>query len=320
MDFQILNSSALLSFFLFVILALKLVRSIKKSDSTPNIPPGPWKLPILGNIPHLVTSAPHRKLRELAKIYGPLMHLQLGEVFTIIVSSAEYAKEVMKTHDVIFSSRPRILASEIMSYGSTNIIFSPYGDYWRQLRKICILELFTPKRINSFRPIREEEFTNLINKIASEKGSPINLTRAILSTIYTITSRAAFGKKNEDQEEFISLTEEATAVAGGFDIGDLFPSAGWLQHLTGLRPKLERLSLQMDKILENIINEHKEVKSKAKESQRDAEEDLVDVLLRLEDGNGNNQDICLTKNNIKAIILVTIITFCQYFSEHNIAH
>ncbi|KAK7274025.1 hypothetical protein RIF29_15095 [Crotalaria pallida] len=303
MDFQILNSSALISIFLFVILALKLVRSLKKSDSTPNIPPGPWKLPILGNIPHLVTSTPHRKLRDLAKIYGPLMHLQLGEVVTIIVSSAEYAKEVMNTHDVIFASRPRILGSEILAYGSTDIVFSPYGDYWRQLRKICRLELFTPKRINSFRPIREEEFTNLINKIASEKGSPINLTRAVLSTIYTITSRAAFGKKNQDQEEFISLTEEATAVSGGFDIGDLFPSARWLQLLTGLRPKLERLSLQMDKILENIINEHKEIKSKAKESQRDAEEDLVDVLLRLEDGNGNNQDICLTKNNIKAIIL-----------------
>ncbi|KAK7274167.1 hypothetical protein RIF29_15245 [Crotalaria pallida] len=302
MDSQLINFSGLDCFFIFMIVALKIGRNLKKPNSTPNIPPGPWKLPILGNIPHLVTSTPHRKLRDLAKIYGPLMHLQLREVFAIIVSSAEYAKQVMKTHDVIFASRPRILASEIMSYGSTNIIFSPYGDYWRQLRKICTLELFTPKRSNSFRPIREEELTNLINRIASEKGSPINLTQAVLSTIYTITSRAAFGKKNEDQEEFISLMEEATAVAGGFDIGDLFPSARWLQLLTGLRPKLERSSLQTDKILENIINEHKEATSKAKENQDDAEEDLIDVLLRFDDGNGNNQDICLTKNNIKAVI------------------
>lgn len=291
-----------------MIVALQIWKSLKKTDSTLNIPPGPWKLPILGNIPHLVTSTPHRKLRDMGKIYGPLMHLQLGEVFTIVVSTAEYAKEVMKTHDVIFASRPRILASDILGYDSTDIAFAPYGNYWRQLRKICTLELFTPKRVNSFQPIREEEFTNLIKRIASEKGSnsisPINLTQAVLSSIYTITSRAAFGKKNKDQEEFISLVKEMTTLAGGFDIGDLFPSARWLQLVTGLRPKLERLQRQTDQILENIINEHKEVKSKVKEGQGESEEDLVDVLLKFEDGNGNNQDICLTKNNIKAIIQV----------------
>ncbi|KAK7274024.1 hypothetical protein RIF29_15094 [Crotalaria pallida] len=308
MDSQLLNFSALVCFFIFMIVALKIGRNLKKPDSTPNIPPGPWKLPILGNIPHLVTSTPHRKLRDLAKIYGPLMHLQLGEVFTIIVSSAEYAKEVMKTHDVIFASRPRILVSEIITYGSTDIIFSPYGNYWRQLRKICTLELFTHKRINSFRPIREEELTNLIKRIASKKGSPINLTQEVLSSIYTIISRAAFGKKSKDQEEFITVVKEATVVAAGLDIGDLFPSARWLQLLTGSRPKIERLHRQQDRILQNIINEHKEaIKSKAKEGQGGAEEDLVDVLLKFVDGNGNSQDICLTKDNIKAII--------QYFDE-----
>ncbi|OIW18043.1 hypothetical protein TanjilG_07534 [Lupinus angustifolius] len=126
--------------------------------------------------------------------------MQLGEVFTIIVSSAEYAKEVMKTQEIIFASRPIILASELLAYNSTDIAFSPYGDYWRHLRKICALELFTPKFINSFKPIREEVFTNLIEMIASEKGSPINLTEAVLSAIYTIISKSAFGKKDKDQE------------------------------------------------------------------------------------------------------------------------
>ncbi|AES70593.1 cytochrome P450 family 71 protein [Medicago truncatula] len=56
------------------------------------------------------------------------MHLQLGEVYLIIVSSAEYAKEIMKTHDVIFVSRPLTLTSEIIFYDSTNIGFPPYGD------------------------------------------------------------------------------------------------------------------------------------------------------------------------------------------------
>ncbi|KAK7310356.1 hypothetical protein RJT34_07818 [Clitoria ternatea] len=253
MDSQILNLLTLISFFLLMLVALKIERNLKKAEPTSNIPPGPWKLPIIGNIPHLIASTPHRKLRDLANIYGPLMHLQLGEINTIVVSSAEYAKEVMKTHDLVFASRPQILAAKIIAYDFTNISFAPYGNYWRQLRKICTIELLTQKRVNSFKPIREEELTNLIKKIESQKGSPINLTEATFSSMYTIISRAAFGKKCKGQEKYISLLKEVIKAAGGFDIGDLFPSAEWLQLVTGLRHKLERLHRPIDQILENII-------------------------------------------------------------------
>ncbi|MED6192821.1 hypothetical protein PIB30_013712 [Stylosanthes scabra] len=301
MDSLILDLLALFSFILFIVAALKIGRNLKKTESTPNIPPGPWKLPIIGSIHHLVTSKPHRKLRDLANIYGPLMHLQLGEIFAIVISSPEYAREVMKTHDVVFASRPKILASEILAYESTNIVFAPYGNYWRQLRKICTLELFTTKRVKSFQPIREEEFTNLMTRIASAKGSTVNLTEEVLSTIYTITSRAAFGMKCKDQEKYISVIKAVVMLGGGFDLGDLFPSSKWLQVITGMRPKLEKKQREGDQILENIIHVHREAKSKAKEGEHEPDEDLVDVLLKFEGGNASGQDICLTTNNIKAI-------------------
>ncbi|KHN29895.1 Cytochrome P450 71D11 [Glycine soja] len=139
--------------------------------------------------------------------------------------------------------------------------------------------------------------------IDSHKGSPINLTEEVLVSIYNIISRAAFGMKCKDQEEFISAVKEGVTVAGGFNVADLFPSAKWLQPVTGLRPKIERLHRQIDRILLDIINEHKDAKAKAKEDQGEAEEDLVDVLLKFPDGHDSKQDICLTINNIKAIIL-----------------
>ncbi|KAK7377238.1 hypothetical protein VNO80_02660 [Phaseolus coccineus] len=305
MDSEILNSLALLFSFLFsMIVALKLGRNLKKTESSLNIPPGPWKLPVIGNIHHVLSSTPHRKLRHLAKIYGPLMHLQLGEIFIIVVSSPEYAKEIMKTHDVIFASRPQLLAAEIASYGYTNIAFAPYGSYWKKVRKICTMELFSPKRINSFQPIREEELSNLVKMVAShDEGSPINLTQAVLSSLYNIISRAALGKKrSKDRDEFMSILEEGVLASGGFDIGELFPSAKWLQLVTGLRPLLEKVHGKVDRILEDIVNEHREARSKAKEGH-ESEEDLVDVLLKFYDGNESNQDIRLTLNNIKAVIM-----------------
>ncbi|XP_057736953.1 cytochrome P450 71D9-like [Arachis stenosperma] len=309
MDSLLFDFPTLFCFFLFMLAALKLwkKKNLNKINSTSNIAPGPWKLPIIGNIHHLATSTPHRKLRDLSKIHGPLMHLQLGEIFTIVVSSAEYAKEVMKTHDIIFASRPQILAAKIISYDCTSIALAPYGNYWRQLKKICTLELFTLKRVDSFQLIREEEFTSLIKRIIAatnnNNGSPVNLTQEVFSTIYTVTSRAAFGMKFKDQERFILLAKELAKVGTGFSLGDLFPSAKWLQLLSGLRPKIEKLHGQTDQILQNIINEYKEAKSsKSKEGQGEVE-GLLDVLLRFEDGNGSNQDFSLTSNNIKAIIL-----------------
>ncbi|BAT98774.1 hypothetical protein LR48_Vigan06g147200 [Vigna angularis] len=302
MDLQNFDMLAPISLFVLMLVALKLGRNLTKTKPTPTTPPGPWKLPIIGNIPHLVTPTPHIKLRDLAKKYGTLMHLQLGEVFTVVVSSAECAKEVMKTHDLLFASRPQILVSKIMGYDATNISFSPYGNYWRQLRKICTAALFTPKRLNSFKPIREEELSSLIKMIASENGSPFNLSEALLTSNYAIISRVAFGKTCKEQEEYISVEKELLKAAGGFDIVDLFPSATWLQNFTGFGPTLERLHRKSDQILENILREHKDEKSKAKEGLVEAEEDLVNVLLKFQDDSGEDQDICLTDDNIKAII------------------
>ncbi|WJX16901.1 hypothetical protein P8452_06882 [Trifolium repens] len=302
MDPNFFNLKVLSSFFIFMLVALKLGKMIlNKKGSSQKLPPGPWKIPIIGHIHHLITSTPHRKLSDLAKIYGPLMHLQLGEISTIVVSSPNYAREILKTHDVIFASRPKLLTIEILLYGYTDIAFSPYGNYWRQLRKICTMELFSQKRVSSFQPIREEELTDLIERIHSQQGSPINITQLVVSSTFAIISRAAFGNKYKVQE-FASLGK-GESIAGGFEIAELFPSAKWLQLVSGLRPKLERLHRKIDQILENIIIEHKETNSKAKEGQGEREEDFVDVLLKFQDTNDGDQDICLTDNNIKAIIM-----------------
>jgi len=299
MTFQVPDILTLFAFSVLMIVLLKIVLNHEKASSIPNMPPGPWKLPIIGNIHQLLTSAPHQKLRDLAKIHGPLMRLQLGEVTVIIVSSPKYAKEIMKTHDAIFASRPHSVTSDILSYQSTGIASAPYGNYWNVVRKMCTVELLGKNRVTSFQSLRKEELTNLIKMIDSKKESPVNLTETVLSSIYSIVSRAAFGNKCKDQQEFISLVKEGLAV-----LGDLFPSGRWLQLVTGFRPKLERLHEKIDRILENIIVEHKETKSDGKEGESAESEDLVDILLKLQDGNDRNQNICLTDNNIKATIQV----------------
>ncbi|KAL9441757.1 hypothetical protein AB3S75_020290 [Citrus x aurantiifolia] len=294
------TSSILLAILLSALAVLKLEKRSQTNNRISNPPPGPWKLPVIGNLYQLAGSLPHHGLRDLSKKYGPLMLLQLGQVPTIIVSSPEVAKEVMKTHDVVFASRPHFPAAQILSYNYRDIIFSSYGDSWKQLRKICVSELLSAKRVQSFQSIREAEVSDLINWISSKGGSVINLTQNVHSLMYGITSRAAFGNRSRDQEAFVAVTEETTKVISGFNIADVFPSIGLLQWLTGNKSQVEKLHQEGVRIVENIINEHKKRKATLKNCKTGDDEDLVDVLLKIQ-GHGG-LDSFLTTDHIKAVI------------------
>ncbi|KAK2447086.1 cytochrome P450 71D11 [Trifolium repens] len=285
-----------------IILILTVAKRIKSRDKIPpNLPPGPWKLPIFGSIHHLIGSLPHHRMRELSQKYGPIMHLQLGETTTIVISSKEIAKEVLKINDVSFAQRPRLLGSEIITYGCTNIAFAPYGDYWRQLRKICTLELFSAKRVKLFQSIREEEVSNLIKYISLNIGSTINLTHEILSMSYNIVSRSAFGDKCKEQETYIMFIKELLKVAESFSVTNLFPSQHWLHVISGMEHKLLNYHRTGDMILEKIINNAK--------TKIGRDGSLLSYLLSLNDHASPNFDgFHLTINNIKAIIQDITIT------------
>uniref|UniRef100_A0A7N0RC41 Cytochrome P450 n=1 Tax=Kalanchoe fedtschenkoi TaxID=63787 RepID=A0A7N0RC41_KALFE len=290
MDFQhvqflLLSTVVFIIFFIYILRNNRSRGKAKGGSSTTGrlpLPPGPKRLPIIGNMHQLARGPllPHQQLRELAKQYGPLMYLQLGEVPTLVISSPEMAKEALKTHDAIFADRPYFISSSVMSYDSKNISFAPYGDYWRQLRRICIQELLSPKRVQSFRSIREGEIRNL----------------KVFDQTYNVTARAAFGKKVKRQDEFISLMTENFRISGGFDLGDMYPSFPILSRLSGYRPALEKLHKQSDEILQMIIDDHVQ-----NPNPHASHEDLVDVILRIRKAGDLN--VPLTDAHIKAVLL-----------------
>ncbi|KAH1121209.1 hypothetical protein J1N35_004369, partial [Gossypium stocksii] len=290
-----------LIFFFTIVRILKISSKAKKPNHN-KLPSGPWKLPLIGNLHQLITSFPHHTLRDLSNKYGDLMQLQLGEVPTVVISSARVAEQVFKTHDTIFSQRPHVLACEVMSYNCKAIIFTPYGNYWKQMRKICTMELLSPTRVQSFQSIRTEEVTDFIKSIALSEGSAINLSEKIFSLSYGITARAAFGKKTKNQEEFIRIIKETTKLSGAICLADMYPSSGVLKLMSGTRIKAEKLHQVSDKILENIVNEHKEKRNKA--DHQGVEADLVDVLLQLQQQ--DDLEFPLGNNSIKAVMKVSV--------------
>ena len=162
---DLLYQSLLLSVVAVVLLQI-LKLSLRPKARTP---PGPWKLPIIGSMHHLVNVLPHRALRDLAGVHGPLMMLQLGETPLVVASSREMAREVLRTHDANFATRPRLLAGEIVMYDCADILFSPSGTYWRRLRQLCAAEILSPNRVLSFRHIREQEVPTVIRVVFTKQ-------------------------------------------------------------------------------------------------------------------------------------------------------
>jgi 4-hydroxyphenylacetaldehyde oxime monooxygenase len=121
-------------------------------------PPGPLlSLPVLGNLHQIMGVLPHRSLRDLARRHGPVMQLRLGTVPTVVVSSAEAAREVLKTHDAACCSRPDTPGARRLSYNHKDVTFAPYGEYWREMRKLLVVELLTTHRVQATSPAREAE-------------------------------------------------------------------------------------------------------------------------------------------------------------------
>ncbi|XVF70856.1 hypothetical protein PTKIN_Ptkin11bG0195900 [Pterospermum kingtungense] len=149
------------TFLVFIFMVFKLWMISKIKDSPENLPPSPWKLPLIGQMDLFIFSLSHHLLRELAKKHGPLMHLKLGELSAIVVSSPETAKRVLKAHDINFSNRPFLLLARIILDNFTDIAYAPYGDYWRLLRKICTGKKAKLERLHQ---VADEVLENIIEE------------------------------------------------------------------------------------------------------------------------------------------------------------
>ncbi|CAA7051313.1 unnamed protein product [Microthlaspi erraticum] len=208
--------------------------SKKLQSSKWKLPPSPSSFPIIGNLHHL-TNLPHRCIHKLCSQYGPVMILHLGSVPVVVVSSSEAAEEVLKTHDLECSTRSKMVGTEKLSYGYKDITFGPYGEYWREMRKVAVIELFSLKKVQSFRYIREEEVGLMVKKISESSTltqSPVDLSKMFFSLTASIVCRVALGQNFHDcefidQEKIEELVSEAADALGDFTFTDLFPSGGF---------------------------------------------------------------------------------------------
>ncbi|KAJ1403283.1 Cytochrome P450 [Sesbania bispinosa] len=299
--------SMFLSFFVSMLLVIKLIRSRKL-----NLPPSPPKLPIIGNF-HQLGTLPHRTFQTLSQKYGPLMFLHLGQLPLLLVSSADMAREVLQTNDVAFASRPHLTSAKALLYGCKDIAFASYGETWRQKRKLCVLEFLSMKRVQSIQFIREEEvgaFVDKIRKACFNDGTcSVNLSQMLIATTNNIICRCIFGRKYDvEGGRFAELGRKVMAQISDFSVGDLFPLLGWVDVLTGQIQKFKATNGALDDFFDQVITERKM-------TRRDFEKkkDFLDILLQLQESGMSEFE--LTQDDLKALVLCLLSSLLgsQYY-------
>lgn len=104
------------------------------------LPPGPFPLPIVGNVLQLPKSKPWIIFEKWSQDYNdPLITVWVGRAPSIIVNDAWTASELMEKRANIYSSRPRhVVLGDMLNNTDTNQTLLTYGDRWRIHRKLTV--------------------------------------------------------------------------------------------------------------------------------------------------------------------------------------
>ncbi|RZC52739.1 hypothetical protein C5167_021173 [Papaver somniferum] len=317
---------ALISFFYCILVFIKrqprnLKTNFHEEKLTPASPPevaGAW--PIVGHLPQLNGSTPLFKiLADMSDKYGPIFIARFGMYPTLVISSWEMSKECFSTNDRLFATRPPSAAGKYLAEAMFG--FSPYGPYWREVRKIATLHLLSHKRLEFLKPNRYLEIDNCMtrlydcwmerdNLIKQNGRSTTSSVKVDMSQVFSelslnvvlkmIVGKTLFTKKNKNKEDYTKEEEEGQKLhksilkffelAGVSVASDTLPFLGWLD-VDGQTKQMKRLSREMNLIVSKWLEEHQEKKRlqtlESDGAEREANDhknhDFMDVLMSVLD-------------------------------------
>ncbi|WVZ65104.1 hypothetical protein U9M48_014524 [Paspalum notatum var. saurae] len=284
--------------------AVFILNIIVKNRRSSKLPPSPPSLPLIGHL-HLIGRLAHRSLHELYLRYGGgggLLFLQLGRRRTLVVSTAAAAAHLFRNHDLAFASRPHSVAGDKLMYGCANVSFAPYGESWRRGKKIAVVHLLSPRRVESFAPVRDAEVAALVARTrrAAEAGEAVVLMDLLYGYSNAVVTRAATGAAGATAEKLKQLMGISAALMSGFQPEDVLPDAParFVRWATGLDKKLDDMAEAWNTFMSEILTAHKE--KRADDGAGEWGEDFLDVLLRLREEGATGLE--LTDDRIKATV------------------
>ncbi|MFS7951687.1 putative isoflavone 2'-hydroxylase [Helianthus anomalus] len=244
-----------------------------------NLPPTVFPvLPIIGHL-YLLKQPLYRTLSKISAKYGPVLLLRFGFRRVLLISSPSAAEECFTKNDIIFANRPHMLFGKIVGNNYTTLIWSSYGENWRNLRRIASLEILSTRCLNEFHDIRVDEGRLLILNM---KTVFYELTLNVMMRM--ISGKRYFGgdiaAKEEEGARFREIMDETSLLAGAANIADYLPILSWFGK-RGLEKRLVALQEKRDRFFQGLIEQLRSSKGETKKTRK--KKTMIEVLLSLQE-------------------------------------
>ncbi|KAM7268213.1 hypothetical protein ACFE04_010379 [Oxalis oulophora] len=249
------------------------------------LPPGPYPWPIIGNL-HSIKPVRQICFADWSQVYGPIMSVWFGPLLNIVVSSSELAKQVLRDHDHVLANRIRTPAIDRLSGDGMDLVWADYGPHYVKVRKVCTLELFSPKSVEAFRPVREDEVKAMMGSIfefcSSRKGESLVLRKYLGSVAFNHITRLVFGKR------FVSKGGDLDDKGVEFkrisaDEMRLGAAIGFMRILQFGNDELSKHLARRDRLIQAIMDEIKDPRrNSGNDTNTNTKQSFVNALLGLQ--------------------------------------
>ncbi|KAM8961768.1 cytochrome P450 2J2-like isoform 2-T2 [Pelodytes ibericus] len=276
------------------------IKYLKMKWKARSLPPGPSPLPLIGNMWTLNFNLYPDTLSQMAKNYGNMYTIWLGQTPMVVLNGYEAVKNAIVSHSEEMSGRP--VASFLQDISSGKGIVVANGHSWKQQRRFGLMTLRNlglGKRGLESRI--QEEAQCLVDIFTTKNGQPMDVSYTITYAVANVISAVVFGHRfSFDDVTFQKLVagNDQLIKSMGSKWGRLYDAFPWImRRLPGPHQKAFENMEYLETFVRGEIRYHQE------NGTPEEPEDVIDhYLAQITKTTGEHDSTFDEKNLIQVVV------------------